>query len=328
MAEEPSRDDRHGDAPEQTSRDPWRVEGSRQTGQQQPGGKAGATATWITVLVILGLYVVAIFVLSPHSGPTRLDIPYSVFREQVQRETSRRSRPPARPSRAGCERRSLPAGRRDRELAVLQDRTPGVRQRPDLPGAAGRRGNDRGQADLEIDVPVGVAAARVRADPADRRLVRDVHARRHARTGRRPVDVWQGAGAALRARRSAHDLRGVAGIDEATEDLEEVVDFLRNPDRYRSLGAMVPRGVVLCRCSGTAQHVRVSWDRPLCVRRKVHCQYGQAFGCFRERARARRVAMSFSEGQGAATMPPDAPAPRAPGRGAPGWDPVRHRRHR
>ncbi len=59
MAEEPSRDDRHGDVPEQTSRDPWRVEGSGQTGQQQPGGKAGATATWITVLVILGLYVVA-----------------------------------------------------------------------------------------------------------------------------------------------------------------------------------------------------------------------------------------------------------------------------
>ena len=84
MAEEPSRDDRHGDAPGQTPRDPWRVEGSRQTGQQQPGGKAGAAATWITVLVILGLYVVAIFVLSPHSGPTRLDIPYSVFREQVQ----------------------------------------------------------------------------------------------------------------------------------------------------------------------------------------------------------------------------------------------------
>ena len=37
----------------------------------------------------------------------------------------------------------------------------------------------------------------------------------------------------------------VAGIDEATEELAEVVDFLKNPERYRALGAMVPRGVLL-----------------------------------------------------------------------------------
>src|SRR5512132_3922385 len=37
----------------------------------------------------------------------------------------------------------------------------------------------------------------------------------------------------------------VAGIDEAAEELVEVVDFLRNPDRYRKLGARIPRGVLL-----------------------------------------------------------------------------------
>jgi len=37
----------------------------------------------------------------------------------------------------------------------------------------------------------------------------------------------------------------VAGIDEATEELEEVVDFLKHPDRYRRLGGMIPRGVLL-----------------------------------------------------------------------------------
>ena len=37
----------------------------------------------------------------------------------------------------------------------------------------------------------------------------------------------------------------VAGIDEAEEELAEVVDFLRNPDKYRKLGARIPRGVLL-----------------------------------------------------------------------------------
>ncbi|KAH7542277.1 hypothetical protein FEM48_Zijuj02G0056500 [Ziziphus jujuba var. spinosa] len=37
----------------------------------------------------------------------------------------------------------------------------------------------------------------------------------------------------------------VAGVDEAKEELEEIVEFLRNPDRYIRLGARPPRGVLL-----------------------------------------------------------------------------------
>jgi cell division protease FtsH len=37
----------------------------------------------------------------------------------------------------------------------------------------------------------------------------------------------------------------VAGIDEAEDELVEVVDFLKNPRRYTKLGARVPRGVLL-----------------------------------------------------------------------------------
>ena len=37
----------------------------------------------------------------------------------------------------------------------------------------------------------------------------------------------------------------VAGIDEAKEELAEVVDFLRDPEKYRKLGARIPRGVLL-----------------------------------------------------------------------------------
>ncbi|MDL2343423.1 AAA family ATPase, partial [Deinococcus sp. MIMF12] len=37
----------------------------------------------------------------------------------------------------------------------------------------------------------------------------------------------------------------VAGCDEAKQDLQEVVDFLRHPERYHQLGARIPHGVLL-----------------------------------------------------------------------------------
>ena len=45
----------------------------------------------------------------------------------------------------------------------------------------------------------------------------------------------------------------VAGIDEAVEELQEVKDFLANPERYQRMGAKIPRGVLLVGPPGTGK---------------------------------------------------------------------------
>ena len=45
----------------------------------------------------------------------------------------------------------------------------------------------------------------------------------------------------------------VAGIDEAEQELVEIVDFLKNPERYSRLGARIPRGVLLYGPPGTGK---------------------------------------------------------------------------
>ena len=45
----------------------------------------------------------------------------------------------------------------------------------------------------------------------------------------------------------------VAGIDEEKQELEEIVDFLKNPEKYTKLGAKIPKGVLLVGAPGTGK---------------------------------------------------------------------------
>jgi cell division protease FtsH len=80
---------------------------------------------------------------------------------------------------------------------------------------------------------------------------------------RRAASGGGGAGGLMsfgrsRARRVEADeqpvtFHDVAGIDEAKEELTEIVDFLKNPDKYLKLGGRIPRGVLLSGSPGTGK---------------------------------------------------------------------------
>ena len=47
--------------------------------------------------------------------------------------------------------------------------------------------------------------------------------------------------------------QNVAGLEEEKEDLEEIVDFLKEPQKYTQVGARIPKGVILVGPPGTGK---------------------------------------------------------------------------
>jgi cell division protease FtsH len=63
------------------------------------------------------------------------------------------------------------------------------------------------------------------------------------------------SGRARVAERGDHvvTFQDVAGVDEAKDEVKEIVDFLREPDRFSSLGGRIPKGVLLVGPPGTGK---------------------------------------------------------------------------
>ena len=45
----------------------------------------------------------------------------------------------------------------------------------------------------------------------------------------------------------------VAGVEEAKEELQEIVEFLKEPQKFIALGARIPKGVLLVGSPGTGK---------------------------------------------------------------------------
>jgi cell division protease FtsH len=226
------------------SRGPWRVEGARRSRWRRP---PGGRKFWIALAVLLVLNFVISHRIDQEPAPPL--VTYSFFLHAVD------------------------AGNVE-AVTARGERIEGTFERPvDAPGP---------------DTPRSERFNTIRPAFADRDgllnrlLSKEVEV--SARPLREPRPLWQaivfgfgptillvglffllirraagiGAIGRSKARRYAPDGRrtrfsDVAGIEEAEEELVEIVDCLKSPDKYRRLGAAIPRGVLLSGLPGTGK---------------------------------------------------------------------------
>ena len=248
-----------GDAPPADGKPtPWRVEGGRPSESDAkrkppmwppPGGRR----FWVFVLILFAINVWVSTQVPDEAA--RLTVPYVLPRAgrggQRGRGHLARRHDPGRVPQA----RSLRAGEgRERAVQALRDPAAVLRRRravraPPARGRGGQRPPARGGRGLLATIIFGFG-------PTLLLVALFIWLMRRAAT-----NLGGGLGAGLgrsRAKRyEASEQRttfaDVAGIEEAEEELVEIVDFLKNPDRYRRLGGAIPKGVLLSGPPGTGK---------------------------------------------------------------------------
>jgi cell division protease FtsH len=248
----------HGQGRERQGQ-PWRVEGSRQAPPQdgkRPGG--GLMWFWLLLLVVLiANWVIAGTIASNTGAPARISVPYSVFRAQVGNANVGQVTATGE-SIQGTFRHEVtyPPGQNGKTSKYFKTERPifandAIFQRLLAQGATVGAKPTTSSTPLWEKLLIGFG-------PTLLLVGLFVMIFRGAARGLGAGAGGLGGFGKARARRyepteQRTTFKDVAGIDEATEDLAEVVDFLKNPDRYRALGATVPRGVLLTGPPGTGK---------------------------------------------------------------------------
>ncbi|MGH2900146.1 MAG: ATP-dependent metallopeptidase FtsH/Yme1/Tma family protein, partial [Solirubrobacteraceae bacterium] len=244
---------------EPAERRPWKVEGGRDDGSDPsaPDGRRsrmprppGSRRIWQFLLVVLVLNII-LGQLIPSSEDRRLDVPYTFFREQViagnVMEVNARNdviqgkfRKQVKFEKHGPEKTFetvRPTFAQDDELLkLLLDKDVEINA----------RSIDEGRS-LLLTLLISFGPFL---------LIFGLiiyFVRRSGAAGGGALALGRSKAKRYDASETRVTFEDVAGIDEVEDELKEIVDFLKNPDRYRKLGAMFPKGVLLSGTPGTGK---------------------------------------------------------------------------
>jgi cell division protease FtsH len=250
---------------ERSTHRPWRIEGSR---NPPPGGGPGTPPPgpggtprrvgppwWIILVSFIVLYY-AVLVLSSSSSPTRVTVPYSNFKSEVK-QSNVKSITSKENEIEGEFRRKIryPEGKEGVEASLFKTQRPAFAN-DDLVATLESQGVKIEAKPPGSSTPLWEAIL-LYFGPTLLIIGLFVLIARRAASGMGMGGALSGLGRSRARRYEGSEGRttfaDVAGIDEAKEELTEVVDFLKNPDRYRRLGGMVPKGALLSGPPGTGK---------------------------------------------------------------------------
>jgi len=247
-------------SPHPRDHQPWRVEGARPAAE--PTTTRGAPphkrpSVWLLLGTLLALNWLLVLALQTDTAPIRVTVPYSFFHTQLQQRNVASVNAKGSTIQGSFRHRvTYPAGRSGTTSANFSTQRPTFAD-DDLLSTLLREGAvvsakpvSSAQSTL-VTILVGFVPTLLLVGLFVWMM------RRASGAMGGGGGMFGGIGRAKARKYEANEQRttftDVAGIDEATEELAEVVDFLKYPDRYLRLGGRIPKGVLLSGAPGTGK---------------------------------------------------------------------------